>query len=122
MRAVIPFALATCSSLVAQVTLGGGAVSGTVLDESGAVVPGAEITLTEQSKGLIRKSESDRDGSFLFPSVIAGLYALRAEKPDFSAGLMNNLRIDVGERISVTLTLQVGEVRTSVIVRSPTAT
>jgi hypothetical protein len=50
-----------------------GAIRETVRDESGAVVTGAKVLLREESKGLIRESESDSSGSFLFTSVIAGL-------------------------------------------------
>jgi hypothetical protein len=107
--------------LLAQTTMSGGALAGTVRDESGAFVAGAKLILTEESKGLVRKSESARDGTFLFPSLIAGVYSLRAEALGFSTEQMNGLKIEIGEVGSVNLTLHVGEIRTAIEVLPPTA-
>lgn len=63
----------------AQTISGQGAVNGMVRDDSGASVAGAKIILTEESKGLVRESESSRDGSFLFPSLIAGIYSVSVQ-------------------------------------------
>ncbi len=87
MRMPITLVLIAGSAL-AQITLGVGSVGGTILDESSAPIPGARIVLTEQSKGLVRESESDSDGAFLFPSVIAGAYLVRVEKQGFSSASM----------------------------------
>ena len=51
-----------------------------VRDDSGRSVADAKLILTERSKGLVRESESNSDGSFLFPSLIAGVYSVRVEK------------------------------------------
>ena len=112
--------LALSTTIRGQTILGQGALSGVVRDDSGSSVAAAKIILTEQSKGLVRESESDRDGSFLFPSLIAGLYSVRVEKEGFNAEQMNDVRIQVGESASVDLALHVGEIRTAVEVRAPT--
>jgi len=106
--------------VVAQTILGQGALSGMVRDDSGASVGAAKIILTEESKGLIRESESNRDGSFSFPSLIAGLYSVRVEKEGFNREQMNDLRIEVGGVASIDLSLHIGEIRTAVKVLLPT--
>ncbi len=121
MRTTIALVIIAGSAL-AQITLGVGSVGGTILDESSAPVPGAKVILTEESKGLVRESASDSDGSFLFPSAIAGPYLLRVEKQGFSSASMTNLRIEVGEQASVEITLHLGEVRTTISVQQPTPT
>ncbi len=97
-------------------------LGGTIQDESGATIVGARVTLTEESKGLVRQSEAGQDGSFLFSGVLAGVYSLRAEKEGFSVGLMSGLRIQVGEQAAVVITLHLGEIRTTVTVVLPTTT
>ena len=98
----------------AQTISGQGAVNGVVRDDSGASVGGAKIILTEESKGLVRESESSRDGSFLFPSLIAGIYSVSVQKEGFSAEQMNALRMEVGELASINVVLHIGEIRTAI--------
>src|SRR5262249_31802908 len=86
------------------------------------LVVGAKVSLIEQSKGLVRRSESDSYGSFLFLSVLAGAYSIQVEMPGFITELMDGLRIEVGQQASVSIRLHVGEIQTSVTVAAPTAT
>src|SRR5262249_2893046 len=102
MRVLAPTLLIVCP-LAAQTTLGVGAVRGTVLDPSEQLVAGAKVTLTETSKGLVRRSESGGDGSFLFLSVLAGAYSLRVEMPGFITEQMDDLRIEVGQQASINI-------------------
>src|SRR5881394_3941391 len=122
MRTVIPLALSVVVPILGQTTLGSGAAGGTVRDASGGVVADAKVTLTEGSKGLVRESQSDRGGSFLFPALIAGVYSIRVEKNGFNTQEMDGLLIEVGQWVSVAITLTVGDVVTSVRVAAPTLT
>ena len=106
--------------ILAQTTFSRGALIGMVRDESGAVVADAKLILTEESKGLVRESESSRDGSFLFPSLIASVYSVRVEKEGFSTEQMNDLRIEVGGLASIDLTLHPGKIRTEIEISLPT--
>jgi hypothetical protein len=109
-----------CASIRAQTILGQGSLSGEVRDDSSAFIADAKLILTEESKGLVRQAESGREGSFLFPSLIAGVYSLRAEKEGFSTEKMTGLRIEVGEVASIDLILHVGEIHTAIDVVLPT--
>jgi hypothetical protein len=121
MRGIAATLLLVCP-LGAQTTLGVGTLRGTVLDPSQQRVVGAKIDLIETSKGLARRSESGRDGSFLFLSVLTGVYSVRVEMAGFRSERMDGLRIEVGQEASINIQLQVGEIHTSVTVASPTAT
>ena len=110
------------TSLRAQSALGVGALRGTVLDTSEGVIGGATVTLTETSKGWVRTSESGGDGSFLFASVIAGVYSIRVDMPGFSTEQMDDLRIEVGQQAAITIRLQAAGIRTSMTVLAPTPT
>jgi hypothetical protein len=118
---IFAFLLSLFAPLRAQTVVSQGALSGTVRDDSGGSVAGARLILTEESKSLIRESVSGRDGSFLLPSLIAGVYSVRVEKEGFSTERMNGLRIDIG-LASIEITLHVGEVRTAIEIRPPSET
>jgi len=122
MRTILLVALVLAGSLTAQTPLGAGSLGGTIRDPSGALVTDAKVTLTETSKGLVRESQSDREGSFLFLSVIPAVYSVQVAKAGFNTERMDSLRIEVGQRASINIVLAVGDVRTSLTVRPPTAT
>jgi len=102
--------------LAAQAMLDAAAAGGSVRDEQGSPVPDAKITLTDDSKAMTRESSSDSSGAFLFPAVSAGRYTLRAAKPGFSTYQVNDLAIEIGQRVVLDITLRVGEIRTAVTV------
>ncbi len=58
-------------------------VSGTVEDQSGAVIPGERLTLTQKSTGQARETKSDGEGRFTFVNVPPGEYVLRGEAEGF---------------------------------------
>src|SRR5581483_10970724 len=120
--ACFTFGTANLSFLFAQTASYGGAVRGTVLDDSGALVSEAKISLTEQSKGLARATESDSAGLFLFSSLTAGAYSVTVTKVGFSTEQVKDLRIAVGEQISLVLILHVGASHSEITVRPPDTT
>jgi hypothetical protein len=122
MKTVIALTLFGVAVVFAQATLGVAAVNGTVRDQSGALVPAATVALTENAKGLVRKSETDRNGSFLFPAVIAGVYSLRVEKDGFNTEQIQALSIEVGQQATVAVSLNPGQVHTAITVRAPSTT
>lgn len=67
-------------SLMAQTTT----VRGVVTDDSGAVVPGAKVTLTGTT-GRAQDATASADGSYSFPSVTPGTHTLQASAPDLAA-------------------------------------
>jgi hypothetical protein len=122
MRTILSVALVLAGPITAQTPLGSASLGGTVLDVSGALVPDAKVVLTETSKGLVRESESGSDGSFLFQSLIPGVYSVHVTKTGFNAGQMDDLRIEVGQQAFIGIPLTVGDTRTSLTVRAPNAT
>lgn len=101
--------------------MGAGGVGGIIRDGSGGFVAGAKVVLTENSNGMVRTSETDNSGSFLFSSVRAGIYTLYAEKPGFRAYQVDDLTVEVGETPSLSITLTLGDLRTVVTVAAPSS-
>ena len=58
---------------------GAGTITGTVRDDSGAVVPGADVAVTNEQTGLNRTGVSNDQGAFRFAALPVGLYSLSVE-------------------------------------------
>lgn len=95
-----------------------GTISGTVSDESGAVVPGAEITVTNKETGLSRNSTSNDNGIFRIPALPVGIYSVRVEKTGFSSRVNENVQVSVGIDTDLTFNLSTGSVEATVEVTS----
>ena len=102
--------------LFAQATLGGAAVAGSVRDESGAAIPGAKVTLVETDRRLARDATTNETGSFLFPTVSAGIYSLTVSKPAFDSYQLNDVLVQIGDRATLDVVLKVGQVSSVVSV------
>src|SRR5262252_7566902 len=77
------FLLLGCATAFAQ--FDSASVVGTVRDTSGAVVPGAKVTLTNTETGISIVKASSGDGNYEFTAVKPGTYVVTAEKTGFSA-------------------------------------
>ena len=94
--------------LVAQTSFG--TILGNVGDESGAVVPGVTVTITNEGTGNSRTVESNDTGGFTLPSLPPAVYSVAAEMAGFSQALQTGVQLAVNQTLRVDLTLKVGEV------------
>ena len=86
-----------------------------VLDSSGAAVPGAECTLTNQSTSAALTVKSDAQGSCIFPIIQAGTYSLTIQAKGFKAVAVKDVAVDAGQtRTLGNLSLDVGAITESV--------
>ncbi len=109
---------ATCLALVlmlvcaaptgAQTTLG--SVAGTVLDESGGVLPGATVTLVNTGTAQTQTAVTNAGGAFLFPQVQVGTHKLSITMPGFKGVEYNDVIVAVGQQYSLTAKLALGAV------------
>ena len=63
-----------------------GQISGNVRDQSGAVLPGVEVTATQTDTGISRSTITNETGGYLMPNVVVGPYRLEAALPGFRTG------------------------------------
>ena len=87
-----------------------GAITGSAIDPSGAVVVGAEITATNDATGDVRTAVSTSNGVFLFPLLSPGSYTLRASKAGFKELVRTGVLVTVTETVRANLQLQIGKV------------
>ncbi len=106
--------LAASTSTWAQVV--GGAMSGTVRDESGAGLPAASVTIKNMETGAERKLTTDSNGRYSAPSIAVGRYEVSAGKQGFNSQVKTGIELVVGQSSVVDLILNVGELRQEVTV------
>jgi len=105
-----------CSSvLFSQAT---GSFSGTVSDNSGAVVSGAKVTVTAQATNISREASTDETGHFLVPLLGVGIYTVKVEAQGFRSAESRDLRLQVDERRELNFSVQPASVSTSVEVNA----
>jgi hypothetical protein len=87
-----------------------GAILGTIKDQSGAVIPGAKVSLTNEGTNFTITMNSGPDGSYLFTPVKIGLYAVGAEAQGFARAVQSHVTVNIDQKVVVDLTLNPGTV------------
>ena len=93
-----------------------GTISGTVKDESGSVLQGAQVTAKHTETGLTRTAVTDTSGSYSIPSLPVGAYEISAQQVGFKVELVRGIELVVAQQAVVNVTLQVGNVEQRVTV------
>ena len=110
--------LASSLSLYGQSTYG--SIVGSVTDSSGAVLPDANVTLTNVGTGEKRTQSTGSDGLFTFVNLFPGQYRIDVEKQGFKHFVRPEVTVEVQQNTRVDAALQVGEVSQVVEVTSET--
>ena len=90
-------------------------LSGTVTDSTGAVIPGAVVTATNNTTEIVATRVTNEIGNYEF-SLPPGLYTLTAEVPYFQTGIYSDVELRAGQPVLLNFTLVVGAVDTIVMV------
>ncbi len=93
-----------------------GSVTGTVVDASRAIVPQANLTLTNNATGVVQKVKSSKSGTYVFEAVPPGTFALKVEAKGFQVYLANGIQVHVQSTVTIDATLAVGSVSQQVTV------
>src|SRR5438128_3592987 len=86
-----------------------GRILGSVKDSTGAVIPGATVSIIDKDRGLARTLTTDEAGLYNAPNLIPGTYLVRAELPGFKRLDRENVVVEVGSEIRVDLTIEPGQ-------------
>jgi hypothetical protein len=92
------------------------AVTGTILDEQKAVLPGATVTATELSTGRQYTAVSDERGEYRMPRVAPGIYKVQAELPGFATVLVPSVELLVGQNAVIPFTMKVAGLEETITV------
>jgi hypothetical protein len=93
-------------------------IGGTITDSTGAVIPGAAITVTNTGNQLASKTSTNSAGYYVVPDLSSGIYDVRAEKEGFQACSTLGVHLDPAANVQVNCTMQVGQVSQTVEVQA----
>jgi len=99
-----------------------GTVFGTITDPTGAVITGAQVTVSSVSTGLKRDAVSDMKGQYHMVGLPPGKYLFRIDKEGFQTEIREGIAISPAAAIAINLRLQVGRVRQQVTARADVTT
>jgi hypothetical protein len=93
---------------------------GSVKDSSGGVVPGAVVTITDPTKGdiVVRTVTTNDSGEYTVPNLIVSTYSISAEAPNFKKAVRTGVKVDLGQRRTVDITLEAGQISEVVTVEA----
>ena len=110
------FAVALPLPLLAQSQAAGGAIEGTITDESGAVLPGATVTVKSPATGLTREAPTDASGLFRAPLLPVGTYDVSVALQGFATTKRTGLTLNIGQTLAVNMTLKVASAQEEITV------
>ncbi|MCL4796150.1 MAG: TonB-dependent receptor [Bryobacteraceae bacterium] len=85
-----------------------GTVLGRVMDSTGAMIPGAEIRITNEATGVVATARTNDAGSFILPYLIPGTYQLSCEMQGFKRYIFSGIQVRINDSVEVIVTLEVG--------------
>lgn len=113
--------LALCvSSLLAQ-SAGTGALTGSVTDPTGAVIPNVTVTLTNNATGQVRTTATGADGAYRFSLIAPGDYKVRFAATGFKTSEVPSVTVNVTETPVLNRSLEVGQQAESIEVQAEAA-
>src|SRR5919112_2741940 len=112
--------LSVCLTLYANAQVNTASVTGLVTDTAGAVVPNASVTLKNKATNVETTAATDSSGYYTFASVPVGDYTVTVERQGFKRVVLEEVKLDVGQKARVDAALEVGAVTETVTVTSAT--
>jgi len=117
---LVTIALGMPSAALAQ-SAGTGAINGTVTDQSGAVIPGAEVTIKNTRTGETRVVSTTETGRYSAPFLAPGTYEVTAKQAGFTNVVVTNIIVEVGSTVVRDISMPVKAAEESITVTSETA-
>src|SRR5580704_10095904 len=111
---VVSAAFLICFSLSAQINTG--RILGTVTDQTGGVIAGAAVVVTNTETGVARNLVTDGAGEYDAPNLNAGKYSVRASSAGFQAFERQNIELEVGKDVRIDAQLTPGQITQTVTV------
>ena len=97
-------------------------IQGLVTDATGAVIPGATVTLTNRDTGVQNTVQTNETGNFTFPQVLVGNYDASCRLEGFKTETVTNQRVETGAQVRINFSLEIGDVTETVEVSAAAIT
>ena len=123
-KLLVPLLVAAMLVMVGTRAYGQGAdtttLSGTVVDTSGGVIPGADVTVKNNATGAVFTTVTGANGAFTVPALPAGTYTVTISLMGFKTWSSPDVFLNVAVPGSIRAILEVGEVKETVLVEGAT--
>ena len=116
LRVVLSAALFLCVSFSANAQVTTATLIGLVRDNSGAVIPGANVIATHEGTGVAREGVTDANGEVVLAALPNGPYSVRIELTGFKTISQRGIQLGAGQTVRQTFTLEVGAMSETVTV------
>ena len=116
MLALLALTISVLLSAPASAQVDTGTIVGTVKDPSGAVLPGANVTITHEGQAFTLSTVTRADGTFIFTPIRTGAYTVETEFPGFKKGVRRGVAVAIQDQAVVDFSLEPGGVAESVVV------
>lgn len=113
---LIALAIGLASAAFGQAT--SGTLLGTVTDPSGASIPGAKVSITNDATGITTTAQTNDSGNYVATHLLPGTYTLTFSKDGFQSFIQKNITVSVGTSTSVNAQMQIGSISQHVTVSS----
>lgn len=115
------FAFALLAALPAFSQFDAGQISGFIRDSSGATVPNANVSATNEGSGEVHKLTANGEGYYIFPQLFVGKYTLTVEQAGFKTFLQKGITIDAQSKLTIDVSLTLGSLSEKVEVEASSA-
>src|SRR5262249_1442255 len=117
LSSVVLLLVASASAIAQQTT---GNITGRVLDQQGAAMPGVSITAKHPATGLTRSEVTDAEGVYRVTALPVGVYEVVAELTGFQTVSKQDIEVNVGQTVAIDFSLKVATIAETVTVTGAT--
>ncbi len=107
---ILATGMSCCLALGVLAQSNRGRISGQVTDSSGAVIPGAKVTIENTGTHVARNLETNTDGNYVATDIEPGIYSVKAEASNFKSVVREKVQVEVANEIKIDFQLQPGAV------------
>ena len=120
--AALVVALLLLSSSAGLRAQGLSGITGTITDDSGAVVPNASVTVTNAATNVVHKAVTTSEGTYFITDLIPGTYTVKVEKSGFQTGVVSGVNVYANQSATANASLKTGATTSTVEVIAPAIT
>src|SRR5688572_30573775 len=93
-----------------------GSITGTIIDSSGAAVPGANVSAKHEAINAVTETKTNEAGQYNFPNLPTGIYSITVQSPNFKKSERKAIELGVSQVQRVDMSLEVGSVAETITV------